>query len=53
MTAIIVTFPSTAARTREWWQAESRRCGTDWISLVDAAQAVLSQLRVLHAVPSS
>jgi hypothetical protein len=42
-----VTFPS-SANTREWWAAESRRVGTDWISLIDAAQAVLCQLRVRH-----
>jgi len=50
---MITTITSTE-NGRLWWAAESRRVGTDWISLLDAAQAALSQLRVIHvAVQSS
>src|SRR5262249_35169816 len=54
MTARTITFPSTA-NAREWWALEARRCRSDWISLLDAAQAVVSGLRILHtaAVSSS
>jgi len=51
MNAQILTFPSTA-NAREWWAVEARRCGTDWITLLDAAQTALSRLRILHAVSS-
>jgi len=42
-----LTLTSTA-NAREWWAAESRRIGTDWITLLDAADAALSRLRILH-----
>jgi len=48
----IITFPSTA-NAREWWRVESRRCGTDWRSLIDCAQAVRSELRIMHVGASS
>jgi hypothetical protein len=39
---------------REWWQAESRRCGTDWVTLIDAAERALRNLRIVHVgAPSS
>jgi hypothetical protein len=44
---------SSTANAREWWAVESRRCGTDWRSLIDCAQAVLSELRVIHVGASS
>ena len=47
-----VTLPSTA-NAREWWAIESRRCGTDWISLITAAEQVLRELHVLHPESSS
>jgi hypothetical protein len=46
------TAPSTAD-IREWWRAESARVGTDWVTLLDAAEQVLSKLRVLHVGLSS
>jgi hypothetical protein len=49
---IRATIPSTAS-AREWWAHESRRVGTDWRALIDCAQAVLSELRVVHAGASS
>jgi hypothetical protein len=30
------------------WDAESRRCGSDWQSLLDAASEALSRLRAVH-----
>jgi hypothetical protein len=47
----IITATSTA-NAREWWAAESQRVGTDWISLLDAADAVVSRLRILHGASS-
>ncbi|HMF24947.1 MAG TPA: hypothetical protein VKG24_22865 [Pseudolabrys sp.] len=47
-----VTLPSTAD-ARLWWAAESRRVGTDWRTLIDCAQAALSELRVMHVGASS
>jgi hypothetical protein len=38
---------------RCYWQARAANEGTDWISLIDAAQAVLQRLRVLHAISVS
>jgi hypothetical protein len=38
---------------RLWWQAESRRVGSDWRSLLDCAQAILSELRIMHVGASS
>jgi len=55
MTAHIITFPSTGSGPngwRIWWHHQSIADGTDWISLLDAAQAALSRLRILHAVSS-
>jgi hypothetical protein len=37
---------------RHWWAAESERVGTDWKSLMAAADAALSRLRAIHG-PSS
>jgi len=36
------------ADARVWWQYESARAGTDWCSLLDATEAVLSRLRGVH-----
>jgi len=33
---------------REFWRLESARVGTNWISLLDAAEAALSRLRTAH-----
>jgi len=53
----IITAGSTstdAAGWREFWRTESHRCGTDWTSLLEAADQVLRKLRVLHVgAPSS
>jgi hypothetical protein len=38
---------------RRSWAIEARRCGSDWRTLVNCAEAVLSQLRVVHGVSSS
>jgi len=41
--------PTTNAREfREFWAGESKKFGTDWISLLDAAQVALSRLRSIH-----
>jgi hypothetical protein len=37
---------------RIWWHHRSIADGTDWISLIAAAETALSRLRVLHAVSS-
>jgi hypothetical protein len=44
---------SPTANAREWWSAENRRCGTDWISLITAAEGVLRDLRIAHVGSSS
>jgi hypothetical protein len=47
-----IVFPSTGdspAQWRIWWDAESRRQHTDWISLCDAAETALRRLRIVHA----
>jgi len=36
-----------------WWREQSLHDGTDWRSLVGAAEAVLSRLRLAHGVSSS
>jgi hypothetical protein len=38
---------------RAWWQAEAANQHTDWISLIDAAGAVLARLRLQHVACSS
>jgi hypothetical protein len=45
MTAHIVTLPSTE-NARLWWQAESRRVGTDWDTLGRAAARVFWRLEL-------
>jgi hypothetical protein len=53
---IHTTIPSTGccpAEWRSWWATESRRVGTDWIPLIEAAEGVLRKFRVLHAGVSS
>jgi hypothetical protein len=52
MTARITILPS-IANAREWWAVESRRVGTDWISLIDTADRALRNLRILHVGASS
>lgn len=47
------TTSSTTDWRRQWWAAESKRTGTDWISLLAAAEAALLRLRTLHAVGAS
>jgi hypothetical protein len=37
---------------RRWWAAESERTGTDWKSLLAAADAALSRLRAVHGASS-
>jgi hypothetical protein len=44
------TLPSSTLR--EWWREESRRRGTDWISLLAAAEAALARLRIIHGTSS-
>jgi hypothetical protein len=41
------------ANPREFWAVESKRLGSDWRSLLDCAQAVLSELRIMHVGASS
>jgi hypothetical protein len=48
---ISVTACSTAD-ARAWWRIEAVRTGTDWRGLIDAAEAVLSGLRIAHEVSS-
>jgi hypothetical protein len=46
-----ITTPSTGcwpADWREWWGQESRLVGTDWKSLLTAADAALCRLRAAH-----
>jgi len=53
---IHATIPSTGCGPdgwREFWRIESRRVGSDWVSLIDCAQAVLSELRIMHVGASS
>jgi len=38
---------------RAWWQHQSAIDGTDWRTLLDAAEQVLSKLRALHVGASS
>lgn len=50
-----ITARSTGACPSEWrlyWIAESHRTGTDWVSLLAAAQSALTQLRIVHGVSS-
>ena len=44
---------SSPAEWREYWRVQSQIDGADWISLLDAADAALSRLRILHGAPSS
>jgi hypothetical protein len=37
---------------RRWWSQQSIADGTDWISLITAAERVLRELRALHVVSS-
>ena len=39
---------SSPAEWREYWRVQSQIDGADWISLLDAADAALSRLRILH-----
>jgi hypothetical protein len=46
-----ITIPSSSLR--EFWRQESRRCGTDWLTLTDTVERVLHKLRTLHIVAVS
>jgi len=41
------------AEWRLYWAAQSRIDGTDWVSLLAAAQSALTQLRIVHGVSSN
>jgi hypothetical protein len=41
---------SSPAGWRAWWAAESANQHTDWITLIDAAAAVLARLRAQHSI---
>jgi hypothetical protein len=43
MSAEILTFPSTAV-AREFWAAESKRLGTDWVSIAEVVTAIMYRL---------
>jgi hypothetical protein len=47
-----VTVPSTLD-WRVWWQAESRRCGSDWATLLARTAGVVGHLYSLHVVGAS
>jgi hypothetical protein len=47
-----ITALSTA-NAREWWRQQAVIDHTDWTALIDAAQAVLSRLRIVHGSASS
>ena len=34
---------------QRWWATEARRNGTDWTSLIQAADLALSRLRAAHS----
>jgi hypothetical protein len=37
---------------RRWWAIEARRCGSDWRTLIDCAEAALFRLRTAHVSSS-
>jgi hypothetical protein len=47
--ATITSTGTDPAGSREYWRAESRRCGSDWVSLLDATDQALRHLRTRHA----
>jgi hypothetical protein len=47
------TSSSGIAGSRRRWAIEARGCGSDWRTLIDCAEAVLSRLRIAHGVSSS
>jgi hypothetical protein len=50
---ILITSTGTRPRDwRRWWAAESERTGTNWKSLLTAADAALSRLRAIHGASS-
>jgi len=59
ITAPTAVFNSTISSTgtcpsdwRAWWAIEARRCGSDWQTLLQAAEQALNKLRV-HVGASS
>jgi hypothetical protein len=47
-----ITPPSTAD-ARAFWAVESARLGTDWVSLLEAAAAVLDRLYERHVIQAA
>jgi hypothetical protein len=50
-----ITTYSTGADPEGWrlfWNQQSRVDGTDWITLIAAAQSALTKLRLVHGVSS-
>jgi hypothetical protein len=35
---------SSTANAREWWSAESRRCGSDWIGVAQVVSEIMHRL---------
>jgi hypothetical protein len=53
--AHITTVTSTGccpADWRDYWRTESVRCGTNWQTLLEAAETALRQLYARHGRPS-
>jgi hypothetical protein len=49
-----ITIISSTLNWRAWWRLESARVGTDWRTLIECAEVVLSGLRIEHlGAPSS